>query len=109
VLSKFVEKRVQEIKDWMNLLKNFVPLLGAQLRRIGRGGSKRGEIRLMAGSKRYVIGRLESSYPGMEVDVRDENYVWRKGRIVRTLNKITDQRIRVKYLVVEYFENEKRE
>jgi hypothetical protein len=56
----------------------------------------------MGKSKIDLIARLENTYPGMEVDVRDENYIWRKGRIVRTLNKINEQRMRVKYLVVEY-------
>jgi molybdopterin converting factor small subunit len=56
-----------------------------------------------------VIGRLENMYPGMNVDVRDENYIWCRGRIVRTLNKISEQGMRIKYLVVEYEKNDKRE
>lgn len=44
---------------------------------------------------------------GVEVDIRDDDYVWKKGRIVRTLNRICEH-TRVKYMIVEYFDSEKR-
>ena len=41
------------------------------------------------------------------MDVRNLDYVWCKGRVVRTINKYHDKKI--KYYIVKYDKNKKRE
>lgn len=43
----------------------------------------------------------------MEVDIRDADFVWCKGRIFRTVNKYHDKK--VKYVIVKYDKSSKKE
>lgn len=55
------------------------------------------------------MDRVEKTHAGVLVDVRDDEYVWRVGRVLRTFNRINGEQVRVKFVVVEYLETEKKE
>lgn len=53
--------------------------------------------------------KIERPQAGTLIDVRDDDYIWRKGRIIRTFNRVNTDQVRIKFVVVEYLENERKE
>lgn len=43
---------------------------------------------------------------GTQVDIRDSDYIWCTGRIVRTINKIQDKKI--KCMIIKYDKSSKK-
>lgn len=102
VVRELGKRNGRVIRDWISLLRSFVVMRARRLRTSLRKKRRRGNLGNRKDSNYVFIFRIVNAVSGALVDVRDEDHIWQKGRIIRTFNRLNNEHNRIKFLVVQY-------